>query len=201
MKNIFSIFTSAFFVLSLVVFTGGCGKNSVSYEQISDSQQPEGQGIFLSRKNSNLNDSSGFAEGELESLDGTGRDLFADNTSDEYKAKYGRSTAPLTPVYFAFDSSSIDVDQFENLNTSGNYLLENKAADVVIEGNCDERGTADYNIALGELRAQNVRKYLINYGIEENRISTISFGAERPLYPESNETAWAANRRADLVLP
>lgn len=201
MNNKLCVLKSFIAAISLAVMLGSCGKDNVSYENISSSQQPEGQGMFLSQKNSGEKQDSGYAEGELESLDGTGRNLFEDSNSDEYKATYGRSTAPLLPVYFGFDSISIDVDQFDTLNESATYLMENRSTDLVIEGNCDERGTTDYNIALGELRAQNVKKYLLNYGIAEDRISTISFGAERPLYPESNETAWAANRRADLILP
>lgn len=201
MKKIWYAIQSLIFVVSVMVLLNSCAKNSAEFETISNAQKPEGQGIFLSKLDGGKNQDKGFAEGELESLDSTGESLFADTTSDEYKATYGRSTAPLLPIYFAFDSSSIDVDQFDNLNQSVSYLKENGTAELVIEGNCDERGTVDYNIALGEQRAQSVRKYLINYGIEEDRISTISFGAERPLYPESNETAWAGNRRADLVLP
>ncbi len=187
--------------VTVMVLLGSCAKDNVEFETISSSQKPEGQGVFLSQSNGDKNKDKGFAEGDLESLDATGESLFEDTTSDEYKATYGRSTAPLLPVYFAFDSSSIDIDQFDNVNKSVTYLKENATTELVIEGNCDERGTADYNIALGEKRAQSVRKYLINYGIEDDRITTISFGAERPLYPESNETAWAGNRRADLVLP
>jgi peptidoglycan-associated lipoprotein len=180
---------------------GGCGKTDSGYGNISTSQKPEGQGIVLPKQGSPANDDTGFAEGELEPLDSEADSGWAEDTSsDEFKATYGRSTPPLLPVYFAFDSSSIDIDQFDNLNLSAVYLLENRALPLVVEGNCDERGTADYNIALGEMRAQNVRKYLINYGVEESRIRTISYGSERPLFPESNEQAWAGNRRADLVL-
>ena len=186
--------------LTVTVIFSGCAKKT-GYENISDDQKPEGQGM-LSQLSGSQDNNANFAEGDLESLDSTGTNPWLeDATSAEYKATYGRSTAPLLPIYFAFDSSAIDVDQFDTLNSNVRYLKENESMDVVIEGNCDERGTADYNIALGEQRAQSVRKYLLNYGIGDNRISTISFGAERPLYPESNETAWAANRRADLVLP
>lgn len=201
MKNIWYAVQPAVIGLCVMLILSSCGKDKVSFDNISASQQPEGQGMFLSQKNGDKNKDTGFAEGDLESLDSSGQNLFEDTTSDEYKATYGRSTAPLLPVYFAFDSSSIDTDQFDNLNESVTYLKENVSSGLVIEGNCDERGTADYNIALGELRAQSVRKYLINYGIGDDRISTISFGSERPLYAESSEAAWAANRRADLIIP
>ena len=81
------------------------------------------------------------------------------------------------------------------------YRIDLLRLNIVIEGNCDERGTADYNLALGELRIINVKKYLVNLGISENRITTISFGSERPLYLGSDEVSWAMNRRADLIIP
>jgi len=201
MNKIWSAIQSLILGVSIMVLLTSCAKDTAEFETISNSQKPEGQGMLVSQQNGDKNKEKGFAEGELEPLDSTGESLFEDTTSDEYKTTFGRSTAPLLPIYFAFDSSSIDIEQFDNLNKSVTYLKENSTSELVIEGNCDERGTADYNIALGEQRAQSVRKYLINYGIEDDRISTISFGAERPLYPESNETAWAKNRRADLVLP
>ncbi len=71
---------------------------------------------------------------------------------------------------------------------------------VVIEGHCDERGTAEYNMALGQRRAQETKKYLVNLGIKESRIKTISYGEERPLDPGHNEDAWAKNRRAHFVV-
>ena len=70
----------------------------------------------------------------------------------------------------------------------------------MIEGHCDERGTAEYNMALGERRAQETKKYLVNLGIKESIMKTISYGSERPLFPDSNEEAWAKNRRAHFVV-
>ena len=116
--------------------------------------------------------------------------LAPDTTSLEYRRQYGRSTAPLLPVYFDFDSSAINVNQFDSLNESGAYLVENSSPNLVIEGNCDERGTVDYNLALGELRAISVKKYLINIGVDGSRIKTISYGSERPLFPGSDEESW-----------
>lgn len=184
-----------------VHFLTGCGKDEVAYENISDGLKPEGNIVGGSTNNSSDLLQDDFARGDLESLEGEGNNLFSeDPTSKEYMAMYGRSTAPLLPVYFDFDSSSIKEDQLANLNKNGAYILENKSMTVTIEGNCDQRGTADYNLALGELRAINVKKYLVNFGIEKSRLSTVSFGSERPLYTENTEKAWAANRRADLIL-
>ena len=195
-------------ILRLVLCVGlgaalisGCAKNDVGYENTSSSMKPEGH-LVSGESSLSVNLQEGMTAGDLESLDQTGENQLAlDTSSDEYRKTYGRSTAPLYPVFFDFDSSSINADQLENLNSSGNHLLGEKGINIIIEGNCDERGTADYNLALGELRAINVKKYLVNLGVSESRITTISFGSERPLYPGSDEVSWAMNRRADLIIP
>ena len=78
--------------------------------------------------------------------------------------------------------------------------MKNRISSIVIEGHCDERGTAEYNMALGQRRAEETKKYLINLGIKESIIKTISYGEERPLDPGNNEEAWAKNRRAHFVV-
>lgn len=182
------------------LIVGGCGKETVEYENISGSLKPEGYSIEGSPSEPESGDES-FAAGALESLDQTGvNPLEEDTSSMKFREVYGRSTPPLQPVYFAFDSSAINVDQLDSLNENSSFLLQNNAKDLMIEGNCDERGTADYNLALGELRAQSVKKYLINMGVKKERMTTISFGSQRPLFPGSNEEAWAKNRRADLIV-
>jgi peptidoglycan-associated lipoprotein len=182
-------------------FLSGCGKKSVNPDGISQSRKPEGHLIGDETSQSFDETDGNFGEGGLESLDSTGTYLSLDNMGDEYKQKYGRSAAPLLPVYFAFDSVSINSTQFDNLNSNGRYLLEEKSPRLVIEGNCDERGTADYNLALGELRAISVKKYLANLGVDPGKMTTTSYGSQRPLFLGSDEESWTGNRRVDLVLP
>jgi peptidoglycan-associated lipoprotein len=86
------------------------------------------------------------------------------------------------------------------LAEKASWLLDNPDAAIRIEGHCDERGTNEYNIALGERRANSARKYLINAGVEAHRIFTISYGEEKPLDPGHNETAWAKNRRDHFLI-
>ncbi len=179
----------------------GCGKKTVNPDGISQSRKPEGHLIGAENSQSFDETDGNFGEGGLESLDSTGTYLSLDNMGDEYKQKYGRSTAPLLPVYFAFDSVSINNTQFENLNSNGRYLLDEKSPTLVIEGNCDERGTTDYNLALGELRAISVMKYLANLGVDPGKMTTTSYGSQRPLFPGSDEESWEGNRRVDLILP
>ncbi len=187
-------------VIFLFLLLNGCGKDAKEYENASSTLKPEGYNIENSGSQQVIDDD--YSAGELESLDQTGKNpLAGDTSSEEYRATYGRSTAPLNPVYFAFDSSAIDVDQLDKLNQSSVYLLENPSVQLFIEGNCDERGTADYNFALGELRAIKVKKYLSSMGVAKVRISTISYGSQSPLYLGSDEASWAKNRRADLVIP
>ncbi len=111
----------------------------------------------------------------------------------------GRSTGPMLPVYFNFDRSNIRKDQVSRIEGNAEYLRNNDQATIVVQGNCDERGTSEYNMALGERRAQSAKRYLINLGVNPDRITTISFGEEKPLNYGHDELAWSQNRRDDFV--
>jgi len=112
----------------------------------------------------------------------------------------GRTSAPLLPVYFDFDKSNIKEDQRGRIEKNAAFLKQNQAVKIRIEGNCDERGTNEYNMALGERRALSAKKYLMNLGVHEDRMHTISFGEEKPLLHGHDEYSWAQNRRDDFVL-
>jgi peptidoglycan-associated lipoprotein len=103
-------------------------------------------------------------------------------------------------INFDFDQSNIRPDAREILKANADILLKKGAAQITIEGYCDERGTAEYNMALGERRAQEAKKYLVNLGMKASQIKTISYGEERPLDPGHDEDAWAKNRRAHFVV-
>lgn len=106
----------------------------------------------------------------------------------------------LKDIFFDFDKSSIRPDARETLKANADYILKNKVAGVTIEGNCDERGTAEYNMALGQRRAQEAKKYLVNLGVKGSAIKTISYGKERPIDQGHDEEAWAKNRRDHFVI-
>jgi len=108
--------------------------------------------------------------------------------------------SPVSDINFDFDSSSIRPDAREILQINAGYFLKHRVSSVIVEGHCDERGTTEYNMALGQKRAQETKKYLLNLGVKESTMKTVSYGEERPLYPESNEEAWAKNRRAHFVV-
>ena len=102
-------------------------------------------------------------------------------------------------IYFPYDSAALTPEAQEILRKKAAWLQENTTAKVTIEGHCDERGTNEYNLALGEARAQSTKNYLMDLGVSASRIGTISYGEERPLDPTSSEEAWAKNRRAHFV--
>ena len=103
-------------------------------------------------------------------------------------------------VFFGYDSSDLDSDALELLQDQVAWLKQNSDVSVTIEGHCDERGTREYNLALGEKRAQSVKNYLIGLGINPDRVSTISYGKERPAVVGSNDGAWSQNRRSVTIV-
>ncbi len=103
-------------------------------------------------------------------------------------------------IYFDFDSAVLTEEAQEILRRKGSSLLDNPSVEVIIEGHCDERGTEEYNLALGERRAQSAKSFLISMGLETSRIATISYGEEKPVDSGHNEEAWAKNRRAHFVI-
>lgn len=112
----------------------------------------------------------------------------------------GRTSGPMLPVYFDFDSAIIQGDQVERIEGNGDFIKSNSSYKVRIEGNCDSRGTSEYNLALGERRAQNAKKYLVNLGVDPARLFTVSWGEEKLLLYGHDELSWAQNRRDDFVL-
>ena len=109
-------------------------------------------------------------------------------------------TKLLKDIYFEFDKYDIRPKDEGVLKENAAWLKKNPNTRVQIEGHCDERGTVEYNLALGERRANYTKRYLVSLGIAPDRISTISYGKERPLDPGHNEEAWAKNRRAHIVV-
>lgn len=112
----------------------------------------------------------------------------------------GRTTGPMLPVYFDFDSYSISGAQVPRMKVNVDYLKDQEDVKIRIEGNCDPRGTREYNLALGEKRAQVAKKYLLNMGVAAARISTVSLGEEKMLLNGQDELSWAQNRRDDFVV-
>ena len=144
--------------------------------------------------------SGGFGDGQLGAATdlggdgfGAGNDMFgsaAPGTQEDFEINVGDR------VFFAYDSSTLDDDARLTLDRQSAWLQQYPAITVTIEGHTDERGTREYNLALGERRATAARNYLAALGVDSNRMLTISYGEERPVDPGTDETAYRQNRRA-----
>ena len=122
-------------------------------------------------------------------------------------AMLGLSACARTPnnidgaqVYFAFDSAEVTAAAREDLRGQANYMKKNPGTNITLQGRCDERGSTDYNLALGALRAGNAAHVLMGAGIEPARVKTISYGKENPIYKGTGEKIWALNRNATTVV-
>lgn len=130
---------------------------------------------------------------------GFGGGLFGGSDCDSKEARDFMKNAE-DRIFFEFDSSAITNNAAEALNTQVKWLKKHKKVNVIVQGYCDERGTREYNLALGERRANAVKQYLVSQGIAADRVSTISYGKERPAVLGNNEAAWAQNRRGVTVV-
>jgi peptidoglycan-associated lipoprotein len=111
-----------------------------------------------------------------------------------------KEVSPLEDIYFAFDDYSLTDPAKATLEKNAAWMKNNLNTKVRIEGNCDERGTNEYNMALGERRANSAKKYLINLGVKESQLSIVSYGEEKPVCTEHNEECWTKNRRDHFAI-
>jgi len=123
-----------------------------------------------------------------------GGDVYTGNETIKYLASGVKDR-----VFFATNSSSLTTASRDTLRKQASYMRKNKKLNVVLEGHADERGTREYNLALGEKRANSAKDYLMTYGISGKRISVISYGKEKPVNPGSTPLAWSQNRRAVTI--
>ncbi|NVJ50706.1 MAG: peptidoglycan-associated lipoprotein Pal [Gammaproteobacteria bacterium] len=119
-------------------------------------------------------------------------------TQAELEAQANAKMREVRTVYFEFDDSTVKSEYQDLLKAHAWYLSKNPAVQVVVEGHCDERGTPEYNLALGERRGNSVRDILMSYGVTSAQIKVVSYGEENPANPAHNESAWEENRRAFL---
>jgi peptidoglycan-associated lipoprotein len=110
----------------------------------------------------------------------------------------GGDSSMFRTIYFDFDKSDLRPDAREGLQANAGYLKSNSNVQITIEGNCDERGSNEYNLALGKRRAEAAYKYLVDLGVESSRMTTVSYGEEKPAVEGHNELSWAKNRRDDF---
>jgi peptidoglycan-associated lipoprotein len=119
-------------------------------------------------------------------------------TAEQGMPGMGEEIIGLERIHFEFDQYTLTAEAREILSRNASFLQNNPTVKIMIEGHCDERGSDEYNLALGERRARAVQNYLASLGIPTSRMSIISYGEEIPLEPQSSEEAWAKNRRADF---
>ena len=106
----------------------------------------------------------------------------------------------LQTVYFDFNSAVLKSETRSSLENNANFLKENPSVKVIVEGHCDERGSVQYNVALGEKRANSIKRFLVSMGVESSRIETATYGKERPIAFGHDESAWSQNRRGNFVI-
>lgn len=179
----------AIFILSV----GGCAPSTVPKPDLPPAGSTgSGEGVL------------GKGQQPGEGRSSTTRESTAPSTSSLDQLKAGKppvtsSSSPLKDIFFEFDSYDISGDARDTLRSNADWLKSNSSARIEIEGHCDERGTSEYNLALGAKRAQTAKDYLVSLGISVERISTISYGEEIPMCTEANDSCWGQNRRARFV--
>ena len=119
---------------------------------------------------------------------------------DDLIRRQNSSREFLRTIRFDFDKYDIRDDQVPVLQSNASWLKAHSDLKVVVQGHCDERGTIEYNLSLGDRRARSVKKYLADLGVSEDRMRTVSYGKERPIDPGHDEDAWAKNRRGEFEL-
>jgi len=146
------------------------------------------------------NDKAAMDNGDMSAKDKAAMGNSAMDKAARDAAARGDAMKPSTnSVYFAFDSAKIDMAGKAILAGYAKWLNNNSDVNITVEGNCDERGSREYNLALGEERAKSVKAILVSNGVDAARVDTVSYGEERPVCSRSGEACWAQNRHGDIV--
>lgn len=136
-----------------------------------------------------------------EKVDEVVNDQLADSPGSEDVGNLNAtSLSSVSPIYFAFDDYSLSSSAEESLKGIANAMTATSSGILQVEGHCDERGSIEYNLALGQRRAESVKNYLVQLGVSGDRIQTISYGEEKPAADGHDEAAWSQNRRAEFVV-
>ena len=184
----------AFLVLVLIIFVGflapSCGKKELKSEPVMSEDEARRKAEEEARKREQERQAA-IREEELK------EDQLR---TESERVQSAREMFENEDILFEFDSASLSVEAQEILRAKAAWLRENPRARVMIEGHCDERGTNEYNLALGDRRAFSSKSFLVDLGIADSRLTTISYGEEQPVDSRSTEDAWTQNRRAHFVI-
>ena len=181
-------------ICAATVLLAACETASTDSNEVVGSSSAASSGSDAAASaSSNTSDGSTSASSEASEASGSSGSTSADSdmqTPDEMLAKVGST------VYFGYDQSTLSAEAQATLDRQAAFLKANPTIRIVIEGHCDERGTREYNLALGDRRASAARDYLVAKGVNASRLTTISYGKERPAVGGSNDTSYALNRRS-----
>ena len=181
-------------ICAATMFLAACETASTDSNEVVGSSSAASSGSDAAASaSSNTSDGSTSASSEASEASGSSGSTSADSdmqTPDEMLAKVGST------VYFGYDESTLSAEAQATLDRQAAFLKANPTIRIVIEGHCDERGTREYNLALGDRRASAARDYLVAKGVNASRLITISYGKERPAVGGSNDTSYALNRRS-----
>jgi peptidoglycan-associated lipoprotein len=184
----------AFLVLVLIIFVGflapSCGKKEIKTQPVMSEDEARRRAEEEARKREQERQAA-IREEQL-------REDQLREKSESFQS--AREMFENEDILFEFDSASLSVEAQEILRAKAAWLRENPRARVIIEGHCDERGTNEYNLALGDRRAFSAKSFLVDLGIADSRLTTISYGEERPIDTSPTEEAWAKNRRDHFVI-
>ena len=189
-----------FFVIAIIssglIVMSGCGKR-VSTTQTEETTKPEAE---VAKPTASEAPETTIIEPPVSQIEIAQEDIPIEEKTLEVVIPSERLAKGISDVYFDYDRYIIRDDAKDALRTNADLLKGIKFKKLVIEGHCDERGTSEYNIALGERRAESARRYLSTLGIDQSKISIISFGEEKPFCSEQDENCWQQNRRAHFIL-
>jgi peptidoglycan-associated lipoprotein len=184
-------FAALVLAVMVVFFTAACSKTKISSEPVTTTTAEEeaARRAEEEARQRELERQRALAEEDLK------EDSLALERKQDEKIQFENED-----IYFDFDSVQLTPQAQEILTKKAKWLRDNPSARVTIEGHCDNRGTNEYNLALGEGRAQSAKTFLMDLGVDVSRLSTISYGEERPIDTQQTESAWAKNRRAHFVI-
>lgn len=188
-------FTLLIAFAAVLICIPGCGKKPARVED-EQTAVVKGSGVTVEEQE------TGIKEEDIESVDegikvGT-ETGFDERSLSEMTVEEINAAEFLGTIYFDFDKSQLLDDAIAQLDVNATWLLTNLSVRVIIEGHCDERGTDEYNLALGERRAKAAMDYLVRRGVTRDRLMTVSYGESRPADPGHHEAAWDKNRRAQF---
>jgi len=185
------------------LFLFGCAQKKVN---TSDEQPKDNQAVQSATDNQKTKDAKAEEAVKAEELakqkklEQEKKEAELKKQEEERQKKEAKAKFQNEKVFFAFDSAELNEDAQKILENKAEWLRQNEDAKITIEGNCDERGTTAYNLALGERRAESAKKYLVALGINGDRIVTISYGEEKPAVIGSGKAVWAKNRRDEFII-